>query len=300
MIQRISARMFFAFGMVCFGVMMGAPAAVAQSTDEGFMITGLDHPESVAFDGKSYYISNVGKEMAPTAKDGDGYITRVSPDGTILDAKWAEGLHAPKGLLFAYDRLWVTDIDQVYGYDVATGKLDQVFSLAPRRVQFDQRPVAFLNDIVALPDNRLLISGTDSGRLYRISLSDGAVQSFPVDLLRGPNGLAFDRNVVYAVGFGDTGQGNGPVLKITRQGENEYSFVQQSSLLGTLDGVAVYNDGLFVSDWASGSLYRIPLAGGKAVPVMTDLSGPADFLIQDGKVWLPEMTANRVIVKTFP
>jgi hypothetical protein len=47
-------------------------------------------------------------------------------------------------------------------------------------------------------------------------------------------------------------------------------------------------------------LYRIPLAGGKPVPVMTDRSGPADFLIQDGKLWLPEMTANRVIVKTFP
>ena len=300
MIQRRFARVFSALGMVGLGVMMGSSIAVAQSADEGFMITGLDHPESVAFDGQAYYISNVGKEMAPTVKDGDGYITRVSPDGTILDAKWAEGLNAPKGLVFAYDRLWVTDIDQVYGYDVATGKRDQVFSLAPRRVQFNQRPVQFLNDIVALPDNRLLVSGTDSGLLYRLSLPDGAVQSFPVDLLQGPNGLAFDRDVLYAVGFGDTGQRNGPVLKITRQGENAYNFVQHASLLGNLDGVAVFQDGLFVSDWASGSLYRMPLAGGKAVPVMTDLSGPADFLIQDGKIWLPEMTAHRVIVKTFP
>lgn len=295
------ARIVFRFmGLLCWGVMMGSVAAVAQSSDEGFMITGLDHPESVAFDGTSYYISNVGKDMAPTAKDGDGYITRVSPDGTVLDAKWVDGLNAPKGMVFAYNRLWVTDIDHVYGYDVATGKRDQVFSLAPRRVQFDQRPVAFLNDIVALPDNRLLISGTDSGRLYRISPSDGAVQSFPVDLLRGPNGLAFDQDTIYAVGFGDSGQSNGPVLKITRQGENEYSFQQHTSLLGNLDGVAVDNDGLYVSDWSTGSLYRIPLAGGKAVAVMTDLSGPADFLIQDGKLWLPEMTANRVIVKTFP
>ncbi|MFM7631439.1 MAG: hypothetical protein ACKO43_06520, partial [Alphaproteobacteria bacterium] len=171
-------RMVF-LGFV-LGVMMGSSCAVAQSTGDGFMITGLDHPESVAFDGTSYYISNVGKEMAPTAKDGDGYITRVSADGTILDAKWADGLNAPKGLVFAYNRLWVTDVDQVYGYDVTTGKLDEVFSLAPRRIQFDQKPVAFLNDIVALPDNRLLISGTDTGRLYRLSLSDGAVQSFPV------------------------------------------------------------------------------------------------------------------------
>ncbi len=300
MIQRRFARVFSALGMVGLGVMMGSSIAVAQSADEGFMITGLDHPESVAFDGQAYYISNVGKEMAPTVKDGDGYITRVSPDGTILDAKWAEGLNAPKGLVFAYDRLWVTDIDQVYGYDVATGKRDQVFSLAPRRVQFNQRPVQFLNDIVALPDNRLLISGTDSGLLYRLSLPDGAVQSFPVDLLRGPNGLAYHQDAIYAVGFGDTGQSNGPVLKITPQGPNAYNFVQHASLLGNLDGVAVFQDGLFVSDWASGSLYRMPLAGGKAVPVMTDLSGPADFLIQDGKIWLPEMTAHRVIVKTFP
>ncbi|MFM7621815.1 MAG: hypothetical protein ACKO57_02415 [Alphaproteobacteria bacterium] len=291
-------RMVF-LGFV-LGVMMGSSCAVAQSTGDGFMITGLDHPESVAFDGTSYYISNVGKEMAPTAKDGDGYITRVSADGTILDAKWADGLHAPKGLVFAYNRLWVTDVDQVYGYDVTTGKRDQVFSLAPRRIQFDQKPVAFLNDIVALPDNRLLISGTDTGRLYRLSLSDGAVQSFPVDLLRGPNGLAYHQDAIYAVGFGDTGQSNGPVLKITPQGPNAYNFVQHTPLLGNLDGVAIVQDDLFVSDWSSGSLYRIPLAGEKAVSVMTALSGPADFLIQDGKLWLPEMTANRVIVKVFP
>ena len=294
-----SKRIFFV-GLFCWGVMMGSVSAVAQSSGEGFMITGLDHPESVAFDGQFYYISNVGKDMAPTTKDGDGYITRVSPDGTILDAKWVEGLNAPKGMVFAYDRLWVTDIDQVYGYDVTTGKRDQVFSLAPRRVQFDQRPVLFLNDIVALPQGRLLVSGTDSGRLYRLSLSDGAVQSFPVDLLRGPNGLAFDQDTIYAVGFGDSGQSNGPVLKINRQGENEYTFVQHSSLLGNLDGIAVYHDGLFVSDWSTGSLYRIPLAGGKAIAVMQDLSGPADFLIQDGKLWLPEMKAHRVIVKPFP
>lgn len=293
-------KRWFSVFLCILGVVMGSSMAVAQSSDQGFMITGLDHPESVAFDGKSYYISNVGKAMAPTAKDGDGYITRVSPDGTILDAKWVDGLNAPKGLVFAYDRLWVTDIDQVYGYDVATGQRDQVFSLAPRRIQFNQRPVQFLNDIVALPDQRLLISGTDSGLLYRLSLVDGAVQSFPVDLLRGPNGLAFDQNMIYAVGFGDTNQSNGPVLKITPQNPNAYQFVQHSPLLGNLDGVAVFQDDLLVSDWSSGALYRIPLTGGKAEAIMTGLSGPADFFIQDGKLWLPEMTAHRVIVKPFP
>jgi sugar lactone lactonase YvrE len=272
----------------------GEPAA------EGFMITGLDHPESVAFDGTSYYISNLGKELAPTTKDGDGYITRVSPDGTVLDAKWAEGLNAPKGLVFSNGHLWVTDVDQVYGYNVETRQVDQAFSFAPRTVQFNQQPVAFLNDIVATPQDRLLVSGTDTGRLYRITLADGSQQSFPVDLLRGPNGLAYHNDAVYAVGFGDTGQANGPVLKITSTGENAYAFTQLSPLLGNLDGVAVYQDSLFVSDWATGSVYQIPLSGGQAVPVLTHLSGPADFLIQDGKIWLPEMKVGRVIVKAFP
>jgi hypothetical protein len=78
------------------------------------------------------------------------------------------------------------------------------------------------------------------------------------------------------------------------------NFTQLSPLLGNLDGVAVYQDSLFVSDWATGSVYQIPLSGGKAVPVLTNLSGPADFLIQDGKLWLPEMKIGRVIVKAFP
>jgi sugar lactone lactonase YvrE len=289
----------FVFILV-LGMFFPLSALAGTPSSEGFMITGLDHPESVAFDGTSYYISNVGKELNPTARDGDGYITRVSPDGTVLDAKWAEGLNAPKGLTFAYNRLWVTDIDQVYGYDVQTRAVDQVFSFAPRTVQFNQQPVAFLNDIVATSQDRLLISGTDTGRLYRISLADGAQQSFPADLLRGPNGLAYHNDAVYAVGFGDTGQSNGPVLKITRKGENAYDLTQVSPLLGNLDGVAVDQESLFVSDWSTGSVYQIPLAGGHATPVMTGLSGPADFLIQDGKLWLPEMKAGRVIVKDLP
>ena len=271
----------------------------ASDSSDGFMISGLDHPESVAFDGENYYISNVGKDLNPTAKDGDGYITKVSPDGTVLEAKWIDGLNAPKGMIFAFDRLWVTDIDQVYGYDVKTKTADPVFSFVNRRVQFNQQQVQFLNDIVASNDGYLFVSGTDTGLIYRIALEDGRRQSFPVDVVRGPNGLFINDKTMYAVGFGDSNQANGPVVAIQARGtDNAYDIKQISPLLGNLDGVAVYNNNLLVSDWKTGSLYQIPIDGkGKQVAIMQNLSGPADFMISNDNIWLPEMTAGRVIVK---
>ena len=47
--------------------------------------------------------------------DGNGFISRLRPDGTVLTLKWIDGnkegvtLNAPKGMALHGDRLYVTE-----------------------------------------------------------------------------------------------------------------------------------------------------------------------------------------------
>src|SRR5687768_2744216 len=84
--------------------------------------SSLSYPESVTSDGKFLYVTNVGKTFEPTAKDGDGFISKVSLDGKtitrfITDAK----LNAPKGIGIVRGVLYVTDIDRIVGIQLHTG-----------------------------------------------------------------------------------------------------------------------------------------------------------------------------------
>ena len=61
---------------------------------------------------------------APTAKDGEGWISKLSPKGEVLEAKWVTGLNAPKGMRVQGDTLWVSDIDELVAINRKSGKID--------------------------------------------------------------------------------------------------------------------------------------------------------------------------------
>src|SRR4051794_31153942 len=93
--------------MALVGLLPGVRAA-DQSGDR-LAVAGFQHPESVVHDTMLdlYLVSNVG-ELPPTgfpgALDHNGFISRVSPDGVIVDLKWIQDgvngviLNSPKGL----------------------------------------------------------------------------------------------------------------------------------------------------------------------------------------------------------
>src|SRR5215510_3909136 len=73
----------------------------------------VNAPESAYYDATSnaIFVSSINGDVL--AKDGNGYISRLGADGKVVNAKWATGLNAPKGLRSVGGTLWVTDIDQV-------------------------------------------------------------------------------------------------------------------------------------------------------------------------------------------
>ncbi|HXG82113.1 MAG TPA: hypothetical protein VNJ05_09975, partial [Sphingomicrobium sp.] len=72
--------------------------------------SGLKEPESAVYDPARdvIYVSNVNGE--PAAKDGNGFIAKLSPKGEVVALEWVKGLDAPKGMALVGDTLYVSDM----------------------------------------------------------------------------------------------------------------------------------------------------------------------------------------------
>src|SRR4051812_20453469 len=120
-----------------------AAAATAQKIGE---TTDQKTPESVKYDAEQdvFFVSNVNGN--PTAKDGNGAITKVRADSLGASQPFIESgkngvtLNAPKGMAIKGDTLWVADIDAVRSFNKKTG--------APiASIDLRGQKATFLNDI---------------------------------------------------------------------------------------------------------------------------------------------------------
>lgn len=100
---------------------IGVPQTVIENV-------GFKTPESVEYYGAEdlYLVANI--NGSPLAEDDNGFISKVAPDGKVLDLKWLDGatasysLNAPKGMAIVGELLFVADINQVHVFEVKTGK----------------------------------------------------------------------------------------------------------------------------------------------------------------------------------
>src|SRR6266550_7532886 len=136
-----------------------APPPLAPAATKVLTVTGFLTPESVLHDSAQdiYFVSNV--NGSPLAKDNNGFISRVKPDGAVENLKFIEGgrsgtvLNAPKGLALQGDTLWVADIDAVRAFNAKTGAPIDSVSLS-------KLGAVFLNDLVVTSTGALYITDT--------------------------------------------------------------------------------------------------------------------------------------------
>lgn len=249
----------------------------------------LKNPESVVYDGKRkvLYVSNVNGDG--TEKAGNGFISRVSMDGTIESLKWVtDGLNAPKGLAIGNDRLYVADIDQLVEIDSASGQVTK---------RHPVEDAVFLNDVTVDSAGNVYVSDMMTDTIHR--LKDGQIERWLHNkALLSPNGLLAekDRLVVGAwgvrkEGFATTTAGH---LMAVSLNDKSITPIGAGAPVGNLDGVESDGRGnYYVTDWMAGAVLRIDAQG--TVTRLLDLNpGSADhaYLADQHLLLIPMMQDN--------
>ncbi|MDX2249060.1 MAG: SMP-30/gluconolactonase/LRE family protein [Bacteroidia bacterium] len=259
---------------------------------------GLASPESVVGDGQYYYVSNVGVELKPMDKDGDGFITKLDAEGNVVDEKFISGLDAPKGSAIVSGKFYVADVDKVKVFDLAT-------KAAAGVVDFSSKGTAFLNDIAVKNNREIFVSATDIGKVFTINLDDLSVTEVATQTpVAGPNGLWWDETNNRLLIASYTGKVDGKLCAIdfTAQGNNYHPI---NDFGGFLDGITLLESGkLLFSDWNASGILMLDLSNGETSRVnmpVDSIKGPADFYYDAVKneVWAPAMQENVVYIQSL-
>jgi sugar lactone lactonase YvrE len=271
-------------------------AAQFASAEEAWVVSGLKAPESVVFDAenKALYVSNIVGE--PAAKDGEGFISKLSMDGEVDAAGWVTGLHAPKGMVLSGGTLYVTDIDRLIAIDVAAGKVTG--SWAAEGAQF-------LNDPAVDEQGRVFASDMLADRIYVLE-GDSLSVWLEDQELQHPNGLAVEDGQLIVAAWGRdiqpdfTTKTPGHLLTIDLESKAIASY-GSGQPIGNLDGLEPDGQGgWLVTDWIGGALYRVQPDG--SFEQLLDLAaGSADleYVADENLALIPMMldgtlTAQRI------
>lgn len=259
----------------------GATTAASSTTAAKVGETlGLNVPESVRYDAELdvYYVTNINGN--PSQKDNNGFIARVRADSTSVMTMLVEGgksgvrLNAPKGMALRGDTLFVADIDMLRMFNRRTGAMLGAVSLR-------EQNATFLNDVAVGPDGIYI---TDTGivfdaqggmthpgvnRVFKV-VGTTVTEALKGDSLMNPNGIAWDAagNRFILAPFG------GPSLQSWIPGQAPKALVAGP---GGYDGVEIQSNGnILVSSWTDSTVHVIH-GGSHMMPLIRNLSAPADF-----------------------
>lgn len=243
----------------------------------------LKTPESVLFNpGDSLlYVSSI--NGSPSAKDSNGFISRVALDGAIRKLEWATGLNAPKGSAMARGKLYVADIDQLVEIDLHSGTISKRYPAAGAK---------FLNDVAVAEDGTIYISDSSPQNSAIYALAKGQLEVWSRDEeISAPNGLSLQGQELF---FGNTGDGT---LKAVDLPSKRIRTVARVGF--GIDGLkADGQGGWFVSDWA-GRTSHID-KNGKATTLLDTTpsqvnSADIEFIPSQNLLIIPTFFDNRVV-----
>jgi sugar lactone lactonase YvrE len=279
--------------------------ATGWSTEARFVrgLGGFQGPESVKYDAEQdvFFISN--QTGAGSAKDGNGYIARVSASDPDKSSVFVESgrngavLDSPKGITLHGDTLWTADIDKLRAFDRHTGAPLATIDFAPvGAVQ--------LNDLMIAPDGSIRVTDTGiimgrDGVVHQgpdriFSVGPGAAIRIVVEdnALQMPNGIAWDsagrRWIV--VSFAPY---LGQILAMPESGSTRQ--VLHRSAWGNFDGVEVLPNGtILYASWRDSAVHV--LEQGRERRLVSQVPEPADIGIDTrrNRLAIPLATLGQV------
>jgi len=257
-----------------FGILVVLCGALALAQGDGPTLTPIwdvkgdfAAPESAYFHAasNSVFVSSINGQILD--KDGNGYISRLSPDGKVVSAKWVTGLNGPKGLRSVGNTLWVADIDEVVGIDIGRGTITS-------RVKVDG--ATFLNDLATAPDGTIYTSDSSGLRIYAVKDGKSSVFVEGADVVEQPNGLLVDGTRLILGSIGPAAKpGAGHLFAFDLKTKQRAPLTNEA--VGGIDGIEPDGSGgVLVTDVLGQRLLHVAKAG--QVRVLAKFSaGGADF-----------------------
>ena len=278
------------------GACSGAPEKARGTT---VVSEGLCFCESTLPYEAGVLVANFGTgQLDPLNNEGKGYIAYLH-DGVVETLIPADGtLSAPKGMYLRDGRLFVCDVNRMAVYDLRRP------GEAPQVIAFPEGEL-FVNDLAA-DGNDLYASVTNTGRIFRLDISDLAAVGAPEPWLEvpGPNGLVIRNGAMYVAAYPADGQTT-PAHVIYRVADLRQPVAEPwIKVPGQYDGIAFSSDGrtLYVTNWAPAGVSAIDLETLEMQPVELDVepafAGPADMSVAGGRVYIPDLPNSRVVIFT--
>lgn len=227
-----------------FSLILGHSASLAQSKSLEFKwkTDGFDRPESLHpnADHSEIYVSNVNGDSM--AKDGNGYISRVSLTGEIIEKEWVKGLNAPKGFALKGSTLYIADIDELVMVDINSTKIINRVSVPN---------AGFLNDVNIVGD-KVFISDSRQNTLFVYTEENGVEIFLSGDDVTAINGLLPHNGKLLV-----SRMRSGELLSIDPN-TKAIEVIGQGIVNG--DGIGVLADGSYIISSFSGEIYHIKSA----------------------------------------
>jgi hypothetical protein len=261
------------------------------ASPQGFALQGVGFstPESILYDPEAdlYLVANINGD--PAAKDGNGFISRVSPSGELLALRWIDGqaegmtLNAPKGMAVSGQVLYVADIDTIRLFDRGSGAPVGEVVIAG---------AVFLNDVAAAGDGTIYVTDSATGLVHMVS-PDGSFEQLEGVQLDGPNGIfVADQAILVTAGGG----------LIVEVGSGGQVTPLHQAPAGGLDGLIVLDDGsILVSSWQGSAVYLIDSVG-QASELFAGVDAPADIGFDTARrlVLIPRFQDDLVEARPLP
>jgi hypothetical protein len=242
--------------------------------------TLLRTPESVLFDRERdiLYVSNV--NMNPWEKDENGFISKMDRSGNIINLKWIEGLHGPKGMGISGNSLFIADIDELVEANIQSGEI-------VNRIELTGQPQ--LNDITVSTNGTVYVSGSGSNTIYRLD-DDVLTGIFTGDEGERFNGLYWEEDRMLFITSASS------LFREWIFETDEVNFIADG--MGHGDGIAPVGDGGYITTSWSGIVFYIATDGEVTTLLNTvdegENAADIDFCTEEQILYLPTFFKNQV------
>ena len=260
----------------------------SYSLDVKWKIDGLAKPESVIYDRltDSIYVSNINGEALELDKN--GFISKISINGNIIEKNWVKGLDGPKGMAIYNNFLFVSDINKIWKISLKDKKM----------VAFKINDAGFLNDLTVDSKGNIYASDMFKNQIYILKNKNILIWK---KLLFSPNGLIIDKDNLVVAQWGSVTNNfetktSGYLVKINLKTRDVEKFFSTRPI-GNLDGI-VFNkeDGFLATDWVNGKLFSINELGiATLLKKLNKGSADLEIVMHKDLILIPQMLDNSLI-----